>query len=152
MLVSLGLKAAGLILPSISKWWFIGLGAIAIVTAIGLGYLHYSSIVSENASLKVEQAQLKGTVEAQHGTINAQRNAISQWAEAERRMTARMEELATAQQEARSETRRLNDLFRKHNIGKLAKAKPGLIEDRINAGTLDAMRLLECATSATGSC
>ncbi len=43
--------------------------------------------------------------------------------------------LAVEQQEIRKQSLRVAEIFSKHDLAKLAAAKPGLIENRINAGT-----------------
>jgi hypothetical protein len=45
--------------------------------------------------------------------------------------------------EIESEMNRYLGIFKRHNLGKLAAAKPGLIEPRINKGTKDVFDQIE---------
>ena len=49
--------------------------------------------------------------------------------------TSQLNELALKSQEAQKEMNRYLDIFKRHNLTKLAAAKPGLIEPRANKAT-----------------
>lgn len=128
-----------------------GLLSVAIITIIGVGYSHYTGLLAEREILKANNMVLETAVETQQTTINAQTDAIGKWDEALKDFAERMDTLQKVQEEATGETRRLNALFSKHNLGKLATDKPGLIEPRLNAGSDRANRMLECATGSGSS-
>ncbi|AKQ75791.1 hypothetical protein FDH82_gp01 [Roseobacter phage RDJL Phi 2] len=128
-----------------------GLLVAAMVTIIGLGYRHYTSLLSERDILKANNAVLETAVGTQQTTIDAQTAAISEWDQALAELSARMEEMERVRHEATQETRRLNALFADHDLRRLSFGRPGLIEPRINDGSDRAIRLLECATGAGGA-
>ncbi|ADK73403.1 hypothetical protein RDJLphi1_gp01 [Roseobacter phage RDJL Phi 1] len=128
-----------------------GLLTVAMATIIGLGYRHYTSLLSERDILKANNAVLETAVGTQQTTIDAQTAAISEWDQVLAELSARMEEMERVQLAATQETRRLNALFSEHDLRRLSFQRPGLIEPRINDGSDRAIRLLECATGAGGA-
>lgn len=133
----------------LSNWKLIlgGVLAVAVVSIIGVGYMHYQGLVEDNRRLSENNAKLETAVETQQGTIAAQRDAIGQWAEQAARLQASIEEMQAVQRQASQELRRINDIFADHDLTNLSRAKPGLIEPRINSGTADALRMLERVTA-----
>lgn len=127
-----------------------GLAALAIVTIIGLGYKHYVGLNETITTLSANNAKLDVAVGMQRGTIAAQKSSISDWKKAQEDLLLRIDELQEVSKAATAETRRLNDIFSKHNLTALARRKPGLIERRINIGTGAALRMLECTSGASG--
>lgn len=69
-------------------------------------------------------------------TIEALENNLAKTTEALNVMGARNSEIE-------SEMNRYLGIFKRHNLGKLAAAKPGLIEPRINKGTKDVFDQIE---------
>lgn len=128
-----------------------GLLALATVTIIGLGYRHYTQLLDERDTLTTNNAVLETAVETQQTTINVQTAAISEWDAAMAELSSRIEEMERVQHVAAQETRRLNELFSRHDLGRLSLQRPGLVEPRINDGSDRAIRLLECATGAGGA-
>ena len=57
--------------------------------------------------------------------------------------TESLQELQLKSQEIQKEMNRYIDIFKRHNLTKLASAKPGLIEPRINKGTKDVFDSIE---------
>ena len=128
----------------------IGLAAIFVVGVVFAGY-RFVSNMQETIRVQANNiATLEGAVATQNITLDAQRDAIDGWSAAHQALVGQVEELQRVSREASAETRRLNAIFSRHNFGELAAAKPGLIERRINAGTIDALRVLECASGAGG--
>ena len=74
--------------------------------------------------------------------------AVAAWKESADELNRRIDEMAKVQLEATAQTRKLNDLFAKHDLQALAAAKPGLVERRVNAGTAAVLRMLEWAAGA----
>ena len=54
-----------------------------------------------------------------------------------------MNDLQKKSQEAQKEMNRYLDIFKRHNLTKLAAAKPGLLEPRINNGTKNVFESIE---------
>ena len=57
--------------------------------------------------------------------------------------TGSLLELQSRNQEIQQEMSRYLDIFKRHNLTKLAAAKPGLIQPRINKGTKDVFDSIE---------
>ncbi len=128
------------------KTVIIGLAALAVVSAVGLAYKHYTDLVANNAALTARVGQMDLAIQAQDDTILAQKDAIAQWNAAALEFQAQIENLREGQIMAADERRRLNVLLSEHDLTKLVNAKPGLMERRINSGTVRIHRMLECAS------
>ena len=57
--------------------------------------------------------------------------------------TTQLNDLQKKSQEAQKEMNRYLDIFKRHNLTKLAAAKPGLLEPRINNGTKNVFESIE---------
>ena len=104
------------------------------------GYLYYQySIVPMQVKLEeqtklilvfeVREAQQVETIEKLQTSFLTQTTALN--------------DLAAKNSEITGEMNRYLDIFRRHNLSKLAAAKPGLIETRINNGTKDVFESIE---------
>lgn len=128
------------------KWALIGLAALAIVTVVGLGYRHYTSLLEERAALRVEVAQLNNAVELQKKVIAQKDEAIAAWRKKLEAAQEAYKQMEEAQRLAVKELERINDLFAKHDLSKLLQRKPGLLERRINDAIDRARRMFRDAT------
>jgi hypothetical protein len=72
----------------------------------------------------------------QTATIKAQQESFEKQSSALNNMTARNAEIE-------GEMTRYLDIFKRHNLNKLAIAKPGLIEKRVNDGTKKIFETIE---------
>ena len=98
---------------------------IGIIIAMALGgYFLYQ----QNESLKIENLAFQVRDQEQTATIKAQQESFARQSQALNNMTARNAEIE-------GEMNRYLDIFKRHNLNKLAIAKPGLIEKRVNDGT-----------------
>jgi hypothetical protein len=125
-----------------------GIAALAIGSSIYLGYAHYTDLLEANSVLRENNVKLEVSVALQKDAMEAQRDAIYTWETSQRELLERVDELQQTATSAATETRRLNDIFAKHDFTDLARRKPGLIERRVNTGTRDLQRMLECASGA----
>lgn len=121
---------------------------VIALAAIAGGYFWIDHIVSQNAQLKANQAVLTGAVAEQKQTIQAATTRLGEFKDAEKQIRQDIQDLTKAQQDATAETRRLNDVLSKHDLSKLAGAKPALVEHAVNAGTARSLQLLECASGS----
>lgn len=134
--------------------WKIGAGiliGVATVTVIALSYRHYTGLVDAKAELSAQVATLREDVAREKSRADALSSAVDRWDQAAREQARALDQLTTAQREAGTYARELRDVLSKHDLGALAKRKPGLIENRINAGTADALRLLERSTEGAAT-
>ena len=106
---------------------------IGIIIAMSLGgYFLYQ----QNESLKIENLAFQVRDQEQQATIKAQQESFAPQTSALNSLTARNAEIE-------GEMSRYLDIFRRHNLNKLALAKPGLIETRVNNGTKDVFDSIE---------
>ena len=96
------------------------------------GYFLYN----QNTTLKAENQAYELRNQEQVATIEAQQESFATQTSALNNMTARNAEIE-------GEMSRYLDIFRRHNLNKLALAKPGLIETRVNNGTKDVFDSIE---------
>ena len=106
---------------------------IGIIIAMSLGgYFLYQ----QNESLKIENLAFQVRDQEQTATIKAQQESFERQTSALNNMTARNAEIE-------GEMNRYLDIFKRHNLNKLAIAKPGLIEKRVNDGTKKVFETIE---------
>ena len=106
---------------------------IGIIIAMSLGgYFLYQ----QNESLKIENLAFQVRDQEQTATIKAQQESFERQSSALNNMTARNAEIE-------GEMTRYLDIFKRHNLNKLAIAKPGLIEKRVNDGTKKVFETIE---------
>lgn len=118
-----------------------------IIGALGGGYAYHQVTVSKlentviqleanNRTLKENQVQMEQAVKtAQESLAAAEANA--------KKSEAAMSELTNRNNELAKEKANYLKVFKDHNLTRLARAKPGLIESRINKGTEKVFRDLE---------
>jgi len=125
----------------------IAAAVVAAGTVIGMLYWQNSSLKTENKNLIGNNAKMTVALNEQSQTIKAAKDAIDEWKTQMKQVEHTMSQLAQEQATASAETRRLNDVFAKHDLERLSLAKPGLIEHRINSGTADVLGMFEHATA-----
>lgn len=119
---------------------------VVMVTAVALSYRHYTGLVDAKADLTAKVGTLEQDVAREKARADAFKLTIDKWDEAAAIQAKALDQFSTVQREAGETTRKLTDVISKHDLGALARSKPGLIQTRINAGTADAFRLLEQST------
>lgn len=133
--------------------WKIGIAiaiGVATVAAVGLAYRHYSGLVDAKAKLTAQVASLEKDVAREKARAEALEKSIEAWDEASKVQAKALEEMTTARREAGRYQRELLDVLSRHDLRALALAKPGLVQDRVNAGTARALRLLQQSTQVPG--
>ena len=98
---------------------------MGIILVMGIGsyflYNQYEAVKAENVALTFAVDEQKKTIEVIKENFERQGKALNN-------LTARNAEIE-------GEMTRYLDIFKRHNLNKLALAKPGLIEKRVNDGT-----------------
>jgi len=97
--------------------------AIILVLSLGTWYLW-----NDNQTLRENNAQLVSATQIQEETISQLQNDMALQGQS-------LLELQAKGQEIQKEMDRYLDIFKRHNLTKLAAAKPGLIETRANKAT-----------------
>jgi len=98
---------------------------LPIIVVLGLGSYW---LWNENQTLKANNIKLESAVAMQEEAISSLQNDFTL-------QTTQLNELQLKSQEAQKEMNRYLDIFKRHNLTKLAAAKPGLIEPRANKAT-----------------
>tara|TARA_R100000541_G_scaffold28348_1_gene37678 strand:+ start:456 stop:851 length:396 start_codon:yes stop_codon:yes gene_type:complete len=106
---------------------------LALVVVLGLSSYY---LYTENKVLSTNNALLEGAVETQKDAINNLQNDLVL-------QTNSLLELQGRNQEIQKEMSRYLDIFKRHNLTKLAAAKPGLLEPKINKGTKNVFDSIE---------
>lgn len=91
---------------------------------------------TQNETLKANNIKLEQAVEQQQEAMNMMRESFEKQANA-------LVNLQRANAEIEAEKDRYLDIFRRHNLDRLALMRPGLIENRINSGTVEIFEVLE---------
>jgi len=96
---------------------------------------------NENQTLKENNVKLEYAIEEQAAAFNAMKESYEKQGEA-------LNNLSRANAAIEAEKDRYLDIFRRHNLDRLALMRPGLIETRINNGTKAAFEEIENDTKA----
>ena len=106
---------------------------MGIIFVMGIGsyflYQQYETVKAENLALTFAVEEQKKTIEVIKENFEKQGKALNN-------LTARNAEIE-------GEMTRYLDIFKRHNLNKLAIAKPGLIEKRVNDGTKKVFETIE---------
>lgn len=98
---------------------------LALILFLG-GISYY--LWNENTTLVANNAKLEGAVQLQEEAISSLQNDFA-------KQTQALTSLQSKNNEIELEMNRYLDIFKRHNLTKLAAAKPGLIESRANKAT-----------------
>src|SRR5210317_1597212 len=104
---------------------------IILVTSLITFYLY-----NQNKVLSANNLALEGAVATQEESIQNLQNDFQL-------QTSSLLDLQSRNQQIQQEMTRYLDIFKRHNLTKLAAAKPGLIEPRVNKGTKDVFDSIE---------
>lgn len=85
-------------------------------------------LFNENQTLKENNVKLENAIEEQAAAFNAMKESYEKQGQA-------LNDLSRRTAEIEAEKDRYLDIFRRHNLDKLALMKPGLIETRVNNET-----------------
>ena len=106
------------------------LGVVGVL-AIALYFLwsQNSRLASLNQAFELRDQEQKAAIESLQNDFKVQPEGLLA--------------LQSRNQEIEAEMSRYLDIFKRHNLSKLAAAKPGLIETRVNNGTKDVFDSIE---------
>lgn len=123
-------------------WSKISLGlGIVIIVLLGGFYWYFSWSQGELTTLRENTARLEIAVQTNEQTIASLRSDIA-------RVGRVLNETNQQLSEARVQNRELQTRLSEHDIGALAEAKPGLVENAVNNGTANALRCFELLSGA----
>ena len=107
---------------------------IFVFALSGVGGLYYNTKLdleetkANNMILKQNQEKLESAIETQKEEMERREVDF-------KLQTQAMNDMTLRNQEIQQEMNRYLDIFKRHNLTKLAIAKPGLIQPRVNEGT-----------------
>ena len=106
------------------------LGVVGVL-AIALYFLssQNSRLASLNQAFELRDQEQRAAIESLQNDFKVQTEGLLA--------------IQSRNQEIEAEMSRYLDIFKRHNLGKLAAAKPGLIETRVNNGTKDVFDSIE---------
>ena len=107
------------------------LAGIATVLLVICGFLYQQNktLNALNQAFELRDAEQKLAIESLQNDFKLQTEGLLQ--------------LQSKNQEIENEMNRYLDIFKRHNLAKLAAAKPGLIETRVNNGTKNVFESIE---------
>ena len=115
------------------------LGGLLIVTVAGSAwYIDYQA--DQITTLKGNQIVLETEIQKQN-------ESIERFLEQQKNQQVQLDQLESEKRAAMQDVNRLRKTFAKHDLDKLALAKPGLIENRINKASARVMATLEEITN-----
>lgn len=120
-------------------------------TVIGLVYWRYSSLLNDLEEQKLINQQLTIAVATRNKINEELHKNIKEWKKSQDEYIYLVKELREISNQSQKEVRKLNDIFSKHKLSKIAFSKPGLIEKRVNNATVNTFRMLECASGSRNS-
>jgi len=95
-----------------------------------------NSLSNELTTVTQRAETLESAAQVNQDTIRSLQNRLQQ-------QTKQVKELTEIRQNLTRERDQYLSIFRRHDLTQLSRAKPGLIEPRINSGTEDVFRQLE---------
>jgi Flp pilus assembly protein TadB len=106
------------------------LGVVGILfMACSFLYWQNSRLAEINQAFELRDKEQKAAIESLQSDFKLQTEGLLQ--------------LQSKNQEIEAEMSRYLDIFKRHNLSKLAAAKPGLIETRVNNGTKEVFESIE---------
>jgi len=121
---------------------------ITVLVLVGVGGVFYVSNMQANLAVaKENQAKLEQAVVAQQEALSTMKADVA-------KQQVINQQLAKATEDQNKDMKDLEGKFKtdskgeKRNIGDLATKKPELIEEKVNRGSVNAVRCLELATGA----
>ena len=101
----------------------------ALSMALAFFYYQNKSLTALNQAYEVRDTEQKAAIESLQNDFELQTSGLLQ--------------LQSRNQEIESEMNRYLDIFRRHDLSKLAAARPGMLEPRINNGTKEVFESIE---------
>jgi predicted nucleotide-binding protein (sugar kinase/HSP70/actin superfamily) len=116
-----------------------------------VGYAYYTNAENKIVVLQTKNLELQNVIQAQELREVEQEKTINALQENMQRTTEALKEQTKRNAEIEEEAQRYLAIFARHNLAKLAAAKPGLIEPKFNKGTRDVFKSIEEDSAAIDS-
>lgn len=121
--------------------------ACAVVTVVGIGYAHYKGLMGDLETAKTNQAKLELALASEQQARLALEGAIEKWEAYAKKQEIVLRNHRKFEERTREEVQKLRLVLEGNRLERLSNAKAKLIERRINHGTADIIRVLNCITS-----
>lgn len=122
-------------------WKIVGAMGLVLLVIAGGFYWYFDRTQTTIANLNQEKAVLELSVDTQIETIESMEDDM-------KRINEQLVIINTELSRARIQNRELVDRLGRHEIGALARARPGLVENIINNATAQAGRCFELLSGA----
>ena len=106
---------------------------IAIILILGLGCWW---LYSENQTLTMNNMQLEVAIQQQEETLAVIKESYEKQGES-------LNQLMSKNAQIEAEAARYMDIFKRHDLNRIAIAKPGQLEEKVNRGTKDVFDTIE---------
>ena len=120
------------------------IGVLTVLLLTSCAVIYWSE--GRRDKLVQEKAVIETALTVQKGATQAAMTAVDAWKSSAETLQKSLDAMTENQKLANKEKERLNDIFAKHNLETLAKAKPNLVARRVNAGSASMLRMLESAS------
>lgn len=118
-----------------------------LVAVLCVGYVYYSFTQDTIKELRAELLTLQGVMQAQELRQQEQIKTIESLQTNFAKTTEALQAQTKRNSEIEAEKERYLAIFARHDLARLAAAKPGLIEKRINKGTKDVFESITTDTT-----
>lgn len=123
-----------------------GLLLTALLSLGGAGYWYVKRLEARVEDLNRKNGVLSVQVQQEKMNTDIALRAVEETKDVLITFVKKVQEMSENDKNAALEGERINEIFSNHDIGVLAKDRPGLIENRVNSGS-DRIRLMfECAS------
>lgn len=122
---------------------------VTLTMGVG-GYIFYKDTQGTIQNLQAEIQSQQNIINGFELRQEEQINTIESLQDNLDTTTRNLNQLVERNNEIESEMNRYLDIFARHDLSRLAAAKPGLIEIRINKGTQDVFNTIENDTTDIG--
>lgn len=130
----------------------IALGALFIVGVVFGGYEYVKGLETRLVTAEKDASTANAAFVTEHATSEGLKKQIDGLNDQMTKMQETVKQTLIAYQANARDVQKLRDEFAKHNLERLTNAKPGLLEDIINRGTLRVWDGLQCAGGSTTKC
>ncbi len=133
-----------------AKKLFIALGVLIVIAGVWFAVKMHERTVDKLAQSEAARAAQVMAHETTLASLEIQKQATAQWQASAKKYQGTLDEQKRVQATAAEEGRRISETLRDHDLDRLARKKPSLLERAINRGTARVIGLLNCSSTARG--
>jgi len=133
-----------------AKKLLIVLAVLIVIAGVWFAVKMHERTVEKLAESEAARAAQVMAHETTLASLEIQKQAAAQWQASAKKYQGTLNEQKRMQAAAAEEGRRLSETLRDHDLERLAREKPSLLERTINRGTARIIGLLNCSSTARG--